>query len=203
MARRKANFFGVLGDDDDEASAFRLAAPSLLAVPAAGYAPAAAPPPADNDGSDSDDLGVGSGAPPPPPPPTARAWTSLSGGVDLGTLAAEIGAQAAALPLPASAAAWDFSGIAATASAEAQRSTDDAAAAATDAQLLHEARMAALESDRGLMRDRLARADISKRNRRRVLDGVGRGEDHGTRLGSKVFKREEKSSRRNKAKHAW
>jgi hypothetical protein len=133
-------------------------------------------------------------------PPLVASAPGGRASLDLAAIASEILGEARALPPPAAAAAWDFSGLATTAEAEARR-VDAELAGRHEA---HEARLAALASDQALLRDRLARSDhLARGLKRRRVDAVGRGEAHGGRLESKVFKRSQAAKKRNQAKGLW
>lgn len=189
MASR--NFFAAL--DDDDAPKFALAPSMLLgggASVGAGPDAASARPASDVGASSSSSAAA----------PTSSSSSSSALSMDLATMASEILGEAARLPAPAAAAAWDFSGLADTAAAEAARSSREV----EDRQRAHEARLAALASDEALLRERMGgRSDMARGAKKRKADAAGRGEAHGGRLESKVFKRAQSAKARNKAKGMW
>lgn len=133
----------------------------------------------------------------PAPAPAPRGSAAL----DLASITHELLAESRALPAAAAAAAWDFSGLAVTAEEETRRTS----AEAQERQRSVAARVAAAASDRDMLRERMQtqRTDLPRGARRRILDAVDRGEDHGGRLEAKVYKRSQASRARNKARALW
>jgi len=134
-------------------------------------------------------------------PAGAAAARAGSAALDLASITNELLADCRALPAPAAQSAWDFSGLAVTAEEETRRTCAEAEAR----QCAMEARIAAAASDRDMLRERMQtqRPDLPRGARRRMLDAADRGTDHGGRLEAKVYKRDQASRARNKAKGMW
>ena len=188
-------------DDEDAAPAFSLA-PSILsaaggrAVAAAGFA---ASPGSIFDGAAGAGVAASlqSAAPYAAPVMAPRAAE-----LDLAAVTAELHATAVGRELTAAEAAWDFSGLSSTAADAAQRVAREVADVESR-QLVAEARLAALESDKLLLREKLDRGELSHRQRARRGDGIARGEDFVSKLSAKTAKRNAAAKRRNAAKHAY
>lgn len=203
-ANRFAALLGADSDDDDK-PAFSLA-PPILRV---GAGDSKRTDGATGDAAPAAAAVYGGGAIPgagflPTVAAPGRATPALSGAaeLDLAAVTAELVATAAGREATVTEAAWDFSGLSTTAADAAQRVARDVADVEAR-QLVAEARLAALESDKRLLREKLDRGDLTHRQRARRGDGIVRGEDFHSKLGVKSAKRNAAARRRNAAKHSY
>jgi hypothetical protein len=204
--RRGANRFVALQvpDSDDESKpTFQLAAPTF----AGQHAPA-------DDGTESHrQSGVGAASPdaaaacggpiPGAAPGAAPGGLVLGGGgLDLAAVAEELLQSSASRPLTLAEAAWDFSGLADSAGAAKAKLEADVREA-EERQRVQEARLAAAEADKAMLRERLDRSGMSHKQRERYGFSVRAGEDSNSKLAAKAAKRAAAAKRRNAAKHAY
>jgi hypothetical protein len=125
-------------------------------------------------------------------------------GLDLSSVADEILSQAKALGPTSAAAAWDFSGLAAT-TAEERAAMEKAAADAERAKKeTLAARLADLhERERVEMAERLHMAEVSHRERVRRLESKTKGQGVLDRAATKYDRKMNAKKRRNQAKHSY
>ena len=193
------NFFAALESDDenDQRPSFALG-PSILAraVPLQGTAEQFSR-------DDEAESATGSKLPYALPQPLEGSSTSLlntkHNDLDLAAVTAELDATAAGI---GPSAAWDFSGLTSSTLDAAQVAARDAARL-VEAQLVAEARIAALESDKTLLRERLDRTEQSRRQRQRRGAGLQKAEAASGKLLVKAGKKEAALRRRNVAKHTY
>jgi hypothetical protein len=206
-ARRRANPFAVLEEEEDFAlprsilASSASASSSSAALPAPPLAPAGAPATL-HDWRASSTPAAPAGA-----PSSLHDWKS--GGLSLAAVADELarGGEEGGPAPPSAASAFDFGSLAsATSATEAQIAADAAAAAAAsaakaDAMSAHLAAVHAAQKDE--LRERVAKLDLSHAGRARKLAGMARGGEYAERQESKVMRRNDARKRLNKAKHIY
>ena len=133
---------------------------------------------------------------------SVAASASAAPSLDLAAVTDELLSTAAARPATVAEAAWDFSGLSSTAEDATRKLAADTAE--TEArQRMTEARLAAMESDKLLLREKLDRTDMTSKQRARKGQSVRLGEDVNGKLRVKAAKSAAAKKMRNAAKNLY